>query len=53
MTRRLPRWAVFGLAPRPARQPLSRALDALDLVSGHPRRVVHRWLLRAVRRALR
>jgi hypothetical protein len=54
MTRRLrSRWVLFGLAPRPARRPLSRALDAIDLVSGRPRRVLWRWLRRGLRRALR
>jgi hypothetical protein len=51
--RLLPRWVLFALLPRPARRPLSRALDAVDLMTGHPRRVLRRVALRAVRRAMR
>jgi hypothetical protein len=47
------RWLLFALLPRPARRPLSRALDAVDLMTGHPRRVARRVALRAVRRATR
>jgi hypothetical protein len=47
------RWLRFALLPRPARRPLSRALDVADLATGHPRRVLRRWLLRGLRRAFR
>jgi hypothetical protein len=47
------RWLLFALLPRRLRRPASRALDAFDLMTGHPRRVLRRVALRAVRRAMR
>jgi hypothetical protein len=44
------RWLLFALLPRHLRRPASRAFDAFDLATGHPRRVARRWLFRRLRR---